>query len=159
MSAGSGAVTLLASGADILTNASGITIPIVLGQGDTALLTRVASEWRLLGGTVALKYSRVFAATFGYDSSQALPSGWLCKTGHGSTNGNAGVVPVTFPVAFPTACMAVVANYGGASSAQNPSLCQIGNPSRTGFTGYLTSVVGNVGAVTEGGFNWVAIGY
>jgi hypothetical protein len=159
LSAGSGAVTLLASGTDILTNASGITSPIALGQGDSALLSRVANEWRLLGGTVALKYSRVFAATFGYDSSQALPSGWLCKTGHGSTNGNAGVVPVTFPVAFPTACMAVVANYGGASSAQNPSLCQIGNPSRTGFTGYLTSVVGNVGAVTEGGFNWVAIGY
>ncbi|SDB29120.1 phage tail protein [Pseudomonas sp. NFACC13-1] len=159
LSAGSGAVTLLASGADILTNASGTTIPIVLGQGDSALFSKVAGEWRLVGGTVALKYSKVFSATFGYDSSQPLPSGWICKTGHGSTSGTAGVVPVTFPVAFPTACMAVVANYGGASSSQTPSLCQVGNPTRTGFTGYLTSVVSNAGAVTEGGFNWVAIGY
>ncbi|MBT2340631.1 MULTISPECIES: phage tail protein [Pseudomonas] len=61
LSAGAGAVTLLASGADLLTNASGITIPVVLGQGDSALFTRVSGEWRLISGTVALRYSTVMS--------------------------------------------------------------------------------------------------
>ncbi|MET3456743.1 phage tail-collar fiber domain-containing protein [Pseudomonas kilonensis] len=159
LSAGSGVVTLLASGADILTNASGITTPIVLGQGDSALLSKVASEWRLVGGTAALKFSNAFAATFGNAANQVLPSGWIFKIGHGSTDVATGTVPVTFPVAFPTACMYVVAIYGGASSATNPSVCQSGIPTRTGFTGYITNVAGNNSAVTVGGYNWLAIGY
>lgn len=159
LSAGAGAVTLLASGADLLTNASGITVPVVLGQGDSALFTRVSGEWRLVGGTAAARYSAVFAAISGTNANQVLPSGWILKIGHASTDVASGTVPVTFPVAFPTACMYVGAIYAGGSSATNPSVCQSGIPTRTGFTGYITNVAGNNAAVTVGGYNWLAIGY
>ncbi|WP_053147585.1 phage tail protein [Pseudomonas sp. P97.38] len=159
LSAGAGAVTLLTSGGDILTSTSGITVPIVLGQGDSALFTRVSGEWRLVGGTVAARYSAMFAGVFGNSAHQVLPSGWTFKIGHASTDVASGTVPVTFPVAFPTACMYVGAMYAGGSSATNPSVCQSGIPTRTGFTGYITNVVGNNAAVTVGGYNWLAIGY
>ena len=159
LSGGAGAVTLLASAGDGMTNSSGSAITIVLGQGDSALLTRVSGEWRLIGGTVAARYSATFAATFGNAANQVLPSGWIFKIGHASTDVATGTVPVTFPVAFPTACMYVGAIYAGATSATNPSVCQSGIPTRTGFTGYITNVAGNNSAVTVGGYNWLAIGY
>ena len=156
---GTGAVTLLVSAGDAMTNSSGSAITIVLGQGDSALLTRVSGEWRLISGTAATRYSATFAAVFGDSANQVLPSGWTFKIGHASTNGTTGTVPVTFPVAFPNACMYVGAIYAGGSSATNPLLCQSGIPTRTGFTGYFTSVAANSAAVTNGGYNWLAIGY
>lgn len=59
--AGTGAATLLGSGADLTTSQSGSTVSIVLGLGDTALLVKVTGEWRLEGGSVALKYAAVMA--------------------------------------------------------------------------------------------------
>lgn len=159
LSGGAGAVTLLASNGELISNSSGSAITLVLGQGDSALLTRLSGEWRLIEGTMAARYSATFAATFGYTGNQVLPSGWILKTGHASTDVATGTVPVTFPVAFPTACMYVGAIYAGASSATNPSVCQSGIPTRTGFTGYITNVAGNNAAVTVGGYNWLAIGY
>ncbi|MDO7898900.1 phage tail protein [Pseudomonas citrulli] len=159
LSGGTGAVTLLASNGEQITNSSGGAITPVLGQGDFAMLTRLSGEWRLVGGTVALKFSNVFAATVGNTANQVLPSGWILKIGHASTDVATGTVPVTFPVAFPTACMYVGAIYAGASSATNSSVCQSGIPTRTGFTGYITNVAGNNAAVTVGGYNWLAIGY
>ncbi|WP_335943504.1 phage tail protein [Pseudomonas sp. G166] len=159
LSGGAGAVTLLASNGEQITNSSGSAITPVLGQGDFAMLTRLSGEWRLVGGTAALRFSNVFAATFGNTANQVLPSGWIFKIGHASTDVATGTVPVTFPVAFPTACMYVGAIYAGGSSATNPSLCQSGIPTRTGFTGYITNVAGNNSAVTVGGYNWLAIGY
>lgn len=159
ISAGAGSFNLRAFADDLISIGLSVLSVVPIDVFESMILVSHVGGWRVVSGTVLTKYSKMFTATLGYDSSQALPSGWLCKTGHGSTNGTAGVASVTFPVAFPTACMAVIANYGGASSAQNPSLCQVGNPTRTGFTGYLTSVVSNAGSVTAGGFNWVAIGY
>ncbi|TWC11013.1 tail-collar fiber protein [Pseudomonas sp. SJZ085] len=156
---GTGAVTLMVSSGDAMTNSSGSAISIVLGLGDSALMTRVSGEWRLISGTAAMRYSAKFAAIFGDSAHQVLPSGWTFKIGHASTNVSTGTVPVTFPVAFPNACMYVGAIYAGGSSATNPSLCQAGIPTRTGFTGYLTNMVGNNAAVTVGGYNWLAIGY
>ncbi|SCY13802.1 MULTISPECIES: phage tail protein [unclassified Pseudomonas] len=159
LSGGAGAVTLLASNGEQITNSSGSAITVVLGQGDFAILTRLTGEWRLVGGTAALKFSNAFAAIFGNTANQVLPSGWIFKIGHASTDVATGTVPVTFPVAFPTACMYVGAIYSGATSATNPSVCQSGIPTRTGFTGYITNVAGNNSAVTVGGYNWLAIGY
>lgn len=58
--AGTGAVTLLGSGADLTTNQSGATISIVLGQGDSAWLVKVTGEWRLISGSVSLAYAKAF---------------------------------------------------------------------------------------------------
>ncbi|MEO4015451.1 phage tail protein [Pseudomonas rossensis] len=149
----------VAAGDQLAMNNLGVAVPYTLAAGGDFIVVREANVWRCHLGSEILRTARIFSAVFGYDGHQALPSGWTFKTGHGSTNGSAGVVPVTFPVAFPTACMFVVAIYAGASASANPSICQSGIPTRTGFTGYLTNMVGNNGGFTEGGFNWLAIGY
>lgn len=149
----------VAAGDQLAMNNLGVAVPYLLAAGGDFLVIREGNVWRCHLGSETLRTAKIFSAVFGYDAHQALPSGWTFKTGHGSTNGSAGVVPVTFPVAFPTACMFVVAIYAGAGGSVNPSICQSGIPTRTGFTGYLTNMVGNNGGFTEGGFNWLAIGY
>jgi hypothetical protein len=58
---GGGAVTVLASGGDVLTAQNGIVVPIVLGAGDSAYFIKVTGEWRLRGGSIALKYAAVMS--------------------------------------------------------------------------------------------------
>lgn len=87
-SAGAGAVTLLASGADLLTNTSGVPSSIVLGQGETALLSRVSGEWRLIGGTAALRHSAIFACSLGVTGWRRLPSGEIEQWGLSGGSGN-----------------------------------------------------------------------
>jgi hypothetical protein len=58
---GGGAVTVLASGGDVLTAQNGVVVPIVLGAGDSAYFIKVTGEWRLRGGSIALKYSAVMS--------------------------------------------------------------------------------------------------
>ncbi|MFJ7107786.1 phage tail protein [Pseudomonas sp. NPDC098740] len=61
VNAGSGAVTILASGGDTLTAQSGGVVPVVLALGDNAYFIKVSSEWRLRGGSISLKYAAIFA--------------------------------------------------------------------------------------------------
>lgn len=149
----------VAAGDQLAMNNLAVAVPYTLAAGGDFIAIREANVWRCHFGSEPLRTSSVFAAIFGTDANQMLPSGWTFKIGHASTNGSTGTVPVTFPVAFPTACMYVGAIYAGGSSATNPALCQSSVPTRTGFTGYLTNVAGNNAAVTTGGFNWLAIGY
>ncbi|WP_415771076.1 gp53-like domain-containing protein [Pseudomonas sp. LB3P38] len=149
----------VAAGDQLAMNNLAVAVPYLLAAGGDFLVIREGNVWRCHLGSETLRTASVFAAIFGPDANQVLPSGWTFKIGHASTSGSAGTVPITFPVAFPTACMYVGAIYAGGGSATNPSLCQSGIPSRTGFTGYLTNVAGNNAAVTSGGYNWLAIGY
>ncbi len=58
---GGGAVTILPSGTDVLTAQSGVVVPVVLGAGDNAYFIKVTGEWRLRGGSIALKYAAVMS--------------------------------------------------------------------------------------------------
>ncbi|MDR6926888.1 phage tail protein [Pseudomonas sp. BE134] len=58
---GGGTVTVLASGSDVLSAQNGVVVPIVLGAGDSAYFIKVTGEWRLRGGSVALKYAAVMS--------------------------------------------------------------------------------------------------
>ncbi|RMT82236.1 Tail fiber protein H [Pseudomonas viridiflava] len=108
VSAGAGAVTLMASGTDNLTNQTGAIIPIVLGAGDSALLSRVAGEWRLLGGSVASKYSNTFAVVMGGAGRQRLPSGLLLQWINVSIPlGQGALVPFNWPISFDNAALAI----------------------------------------------------
>jgi hypothetical protein len=135
-SAGAGAVTLLASGADLLTNASGVPSSIVLGQGETALLSRVSGEWRLIGGTAALRHSAAFAASLGVTGWRRLPCGEIEQWGlSGGSAPNVNTL-ITFPIAFPNACVNVQLTYvdgGTPFPASRGAPVQAGNYSRTQF--------------------------
>lgn len=130
VNAGAGAVTLLGSGADILTNASGIPTAVVLGQGDSACLTRIAGEWRLIGGSVALKHAAGFAALLGGNGYHKFPSGLILQWG--TMTGLSGSPYATktdvLPIEFPTVCYGAVASSLGAGVS-----CAVG-PSRTAIT-------------------------
>jgi hypothetical protein len=99
ISGGVGAVTLLASSGDQLTNMSGSSISIVLGQGDSAILARLAGEWRLVGGSMALKGSALFAASMALPGYSKLPSGFVEQWGQGTTS-TSGDVEIVFPIAW-----------------------------------------------------------
>jgi len=51
------AVTLAVASGDVLTNQTGTSTAYILGAGDTAHFTRINTEWRLTGGTIAPLYS------------------------------------------------------------------------------------------------------
>jgi phage-related tail fiber protein len=131
LSGGAGAVTLLASGAEIITNASGSAISVVLGQGDSALLSRLTGEWRLIGGSVALKHAAVFAASLAAIGNQKLPSGLIEQWGY-STNTGASTA-VTFSTAFPTVCLSLeITCQSGNLAARGPLACYA-NLTNSGF--------------------------
>lgn len=144
IAAGGGGVTVLPTGSDMVTNQSGFAISVVLGQGDSALFSRVASEWRLIGGTAALKYSAAFTVPFagvtGTAGRQRLPSGSLMQwvtvavpVGQGNT------AQFNWPLAFDNAVRSVafapdftVSEYGyvslvvGGRSKQGGQLLNVG---------------------------------
>ncbi|WP_024674073.1 phage tail protein [Pseudomonas syringae] len=145
ISAGSGGVTVLVSGNDTLTNQSGFAVPIVLGQGDSALLSRVTGEWRLIGGTAALKHSAVFAGAFagvtGSSGRQRMPTGMLMQwvTVAVPTGGQGNISSFSWPISFDNGVRAVgfapdftVSEYGyitlvvGARSKQGGQLLNLG---------------------------------
>jgi hypothetical protein len=149
----------LVAGDSLAINNVAVSTPYTMAVGSDILLVSDGAMWRAHASLECLRSSPMFAAIFGANGHQVLPSGWIFKIGHASTDTASGTVPVTFPVAFPTACMYVGAMYAGAGAAPNPSLCQCSQPTRTGFTGFMTNVTSNNSAVTVGGYNWLAIGY
>ncbi|WLG69328.1 phage tail protein [Pseudomonas brassicacearum] len=149
----------LVAGDTLAINNVSVSSPYTMSMGSDILLVSDGEKWRAHASLECLRSSPLFAAIFGANGHQVLPSGWIFKIGHASTDTATGTVPVTFPVAFPNACMYVGAIYAGASTAPNPAVCQSGIPTRTGFTGFITNVTNNAPAVTVGGYNWLAIGY
>ncbi|WP_181639928.1 hypothetical protein [Pseudomonas sivasensis] len=96
-----GTVTLLASNGEALTNLSGSAIAVVLGQGDSAVLARLTGEWRLVGGSMALKYAFSMAGSSGVTGYQRLPSGQQeCRGTFTSSPTPGAPVNVTFPLVF-----------------------------------------------------------
>ncbi|MDR6957451.1 phage-related tail fiber protein [Pseudomonas brassicacearum] len=151
LSASVGAVTLLASGADLLTNASGVTVPVVLGQGDSALLTKVSGEWRLVGGSTSIRYAATFAASFGSAGYQKLPSGLVLQWGAGVTSAG-GATTIALPITFPTAVMKVFVSASGTNSV--PTVGVVATNS-VGINCYS----GSTGAGKAENVQFLAVGY
>lgn len=82
---------------------------------------------------------------------QKLPSGLIvqwCRGGAYSTGNYNTSWSLTFPIAFPTACLNVVSSgYFTAQGSQNQSVCQVGSFTTTGATGmFFSGNNGNAGA-------------
>jgi hypothetical protein len=158
LSAGVGVVTLLPSNGEQITNAAGSAISLVLGQGDTALLVRLTGEWRLVGGTAALRHSAISASSLGLTGWRRLPSGEIEQWGlSGGSSPNVST-PITFPVAFTTACVNVQLTFVDAGThfpASRGAPVQVGSYSKVGFS-YSHSGT-NTGAGSQ--HFWTARGY
>lgn len=105
-----------ASSADTLGPSSSTLGPIDLGRGETAEFVKLDNQWRLIGGTVLLKYTSLFSGQLGNPGYQKYASGNIDQWGYGTTDAN-GEVFVTFPISFPNAFVSVVANHVGGDGA------------------------------------------
>lgn len=75
--AGAGGLRVVGAGTDVVYTSTGVTGPILMALGDTAEFIRLQDQWRLIGGTVALRYAAVmsgpsFLTQPQFDSSQRL---------------------------------------------------------------------------------------
>lgn len=105
-----------ASPTDTLGPSSSALGPIDLGRGETAEFVKLDNQWRLIGGTVLLKYTSLFSGQLGSPGYQKYASGIIDQWGAGTTDAN-GDVFVTFPISFPTAFASLVANHVGGDGA------------------------------------------
>ncbi len=93
----------------------GLTATVAIGVSDTLEVMATASGWMLIGGSALLIASSGFAVSLsGVSGFQKLPSGLIEQWGRVFVPENVATVPVdvTFPMAFPTACLNVVASIG-----------------------------------------------
>ncbi len=90
--AGAGGLRIIGAGADVVYTSTGIAGPLVLALGDTAEFIRLQDQWRLIGGTVALRYAGIMAGESfttrpQFDSSKALATTEFVQRSSGSLAG------------------------------------------------------------------------
>lgn len=101
-------VTVVPGGGDALHGGSGNIASFTLGYGDNVQIVRGGAGWTLFGGSSQLKYSASFFASLAANAaSQQLP-GLSIKAGNIASGSTAAAIPLTFPVAFPVACVALI---------------------------------------------------
>lgn len=92
--AGAGGLRIIGAGADVVYTSTGIAGPLVLALGDTAEFIRLQDQWRLIGGTVALRYAGIMAGESfttrpQFDSTKALATTEFVQRAAGSLAGYA----------------------------------------------------------------------
>ncbi|MGV8860187.1 MAG: phage tail protein [Pseudomonas sp.] len=92
VNSGSGALTVLPAGLDVLASPVAGVVPVVLGMGDNAEFIKVSGTWRLRGGSMALKYAAVMAGANWitqpqFDSTKALATTEFTQRALGNFSG------------------------------------------------------------------------
>ena len=81
---------------------------VVVADGETVMLTSDGSGSWFASGIATLKYAAGFGSSLAAAGYQKLPSGLIAQWGPtGAVSSASAAVTVTFPIAFPTACMAI----------------------------------------------------
>jgi len=124
VNAGTGAVTVsTVSVADKLSASNGGEGTISIGLGETAEFIKLNSQWRLIGGTAALKYSAMSASSLQPNGWKRIPdttspTGYIIEQwGVSSSGADANGVLVTFPMSFPNAVRNISVTDGGPTCA------------------------------------------
>ena len=128
--------TLAAPGGDVITITHGLLpASINVDVGEDAEITKFGTSWVLTGGTV-LRRLPSFAASFAGNGYQKLPSGLLLQWGNFTGQGTGNSVGITFPIAFPNACQALVAMGANANTAPTEVWrnSAVSGPTQTGAT-------------------------
>lgn len=118
VSAGPGGLKIVGSGADVVYTSTGVAGPLVLALGDTAEFIRLQDQWRLVGGSVLLR----FAGTMGgahfvtqpqFDSGKALATTEFAQRAQGNFAGRVdiGALPASL-TASAAGCRIVLAASG-----------------------------------------------
>ncbi|CAI8838399.1 phage tail protein [Pseudomonas sp. IT-P260] len=104
--AGSGGLKVVGTGTDVVYTSTGVAGPLVLALGDTAEFIRLQDQWRLVGGTIALRFAGVMAGeNFTtrplFDNSKALATTEFAQRAQGNFGGRFDIaaLPATLSVA------------------------------------------------------------
>lgn len=148
MNINAGVATVTRAGTDTI-NVNGSTVTIIaLGAGDTLTLeSNGATGWYAVGGSAQLGSAGMFGVSKSASGYQKLPSGLIIQWGTFTTTPGS----VSFPIAFPTGCVGVVAT---AMDSQNTTVYTT-SISNTSFSWNV-----NIWSGTSiGSYCWIAIGY
>ncbi|WP_285354634.1 phage tail protein [Pseudomonas sp. lyk4-R2A-10] len=118
---GAGGLNVVAAGTDVVFTANGITGPLVMALGETAEFIRLSGQWRLIGGTLALRFANGFAAQLAANGYQRNPSGLIEQWGVIPAIPANSSVTVSYFMAFPNTALGFAA-VGGASGAGVPGV-------------------------------------
>ncbi|QXZ13069.1 phage tail protein [Pseudomonas sp. AO-1] len=104
--AGIGGLKIVPAGADVVYTSTGVAGPLVLALGDTAEFIRLQDQWRLIGGTVALRFAGTmsgahFSTQPQFDSGKALATTEFAQRAQGNFAGRFDIaaLPATLSVA------------------------------------------------------------
>ncbi|OLF55402.1 phage tail protein [Pseudomonas chlororaphis] len=92
-----GEVTIAAAAGDILFTSTGFAGPLVMAIGDTAEFIKLEGQWRLIGGTLALRFAGVmsspsFKTRPQFDNSKAFATTEFVARALGNFRGGIGVL-------------------------------------------------------------------
>jgi hypothetical protein len=133
-----GLLTVQAKAGQAIVTLNTVIGPIQMQPAVLGVFRRLndGSGWILEGGDAALKYSPHFACSLGSTGWRKLPSGEIEQWGLTGGAAAGAVMPITFPLKFPTACLNVQLTYvdsGVQAPASRGGPVQVGLFSQTGF--------------------------
>ncbi|MFV3316446.1 phage tail protein [Pseudomonas sp. NY15374] len=128
-------VTVVASD-QLAMNNLGVAVPYTLAAGGDFIAIREMNVWRCHFGTEPLRTSPLFAASLAVTGYSKLPNGDIEMWGLTGGAAPGVVMPITFPQAFPNACLNVQMTYvdaGTQAPATRGGPVQVGAFTKTGF--------------------------
>lgn len=155
-STATGGITLNRAGADVIAlNSTSTTNSLIMGGGDTlTLVSNGTAIWEAVAGSSQMGFSAAFGSLPAANGYQKLPSGLIFQWGSISVAASS-IGTVTYPIAFPSALLAVFATNGFSSYT----------PSSTPFVGISPTGTPKVSATVQNGYsasgnsiNWFALG-
>ena len=90
--AGAGGLNVVGAGKDVVYTSTGVAGALAMTLGDTAEFIRLQDQWRLIGGTLALRFAGVMAGEFyatrpQHDNTKALATTEFVQRGMGNCRG------------------------------------------------------------------------
>ena len=149
-------VTAAAGQNIVVSSAFANTMPLAPGDYVT-LLNNGSGSWTMVAGMSNIALSRMssFQGVQSTNGYQKLPSGLIIQWGQGGSSGTSYPnATITFPLAFPNACLNASATIVGATAGSWSAQTTAG-PSKTQATFTMSS---GGAAATGVAFNWIAIG-
>ncbi|WMJ01400.1 phage tail protein [Pseudomonas chlororaphis subsp. aurantiaca] len=126
----------VAAGDELAMSNLAVPLPYTLSPGGDFIAIREANVWRCHFGSETLRTSPLFAASFGVTGYSKTPSGDIEMWGMTGGSAPGAVSPITFPQAFPNACLNIQLTYvdaGTQTPATRGGPVQVGNYTKSGF--------------------------
>lgn len=135
----------LTTPAGVFTHGNGLSSIVVL-SGSCVSIVADGSNWQLTDGDTYLQYSPLFGSVKALNGYQKIPGGLIFQWG--SAVFSAAGSSISYPIAFPNACLSIMATDN-----------DTGRLSIFGISGVTTtSFIGFTNQTTEGA-GWLAIGW